>query len=89
MKESEVIEIFRRKFAEAERRMLDEFNRALFSGGTDSPPPTAEELRKWRREARIRRLLAPWYWLRWRIVGTWNVWAKGECGDCKNGDYDY
>jgi len=23
-------------------------------------------------------------WIKWRFIGTWNVWTKGECGSCES-----
>lgn len=52
--------------------------RDLYSGKFELRPLSEQELKEIRRRGRIRKLLAPWYWLRRRVVGTYEVWRYGD-----------
>lgn len=84
--DKELIEKIRKRVTEAEDRMLRHFNEALFSGSME--PLTDEERRALKRQRRIKKLLAPYYWLRSRLSMTWSVWRYGSCLECERSE-DY
>lgn len=85
MSEQEIRDVLSKRFEEAEKRLMNSMNEILFASG----PPikfTPEQEKAWERHKRIQKLLLPYYWLRSRIMGTWNVWRHGSCLDCERDD---
>ena len=83
MKDSEFTELVAVKMQEAHERMMRNMTEMLFSGDVtpgDYTPPSKWQLLKWKLRA-IR------YGMKARILGTWNLWIKGECGFCEHEDW--
>lgn len=84
MDEEDVVAIMSRRIAEAEKRMIDNFNEALFSGGVDSnyiyiPPTRWQKLR-----TTLRRI---YYFFNCRIIGIYEVLRYGETQRIREDDY--
>lgn len=87
MDDDELAAAISNKIAAAERRMMNNFNEALFNGSIE--PLTPEELKKYERDRRIQKLIAPYWWIRRRVVGVWNVLIYGESDPERGYDDDY
>lgn len=87
MGETELREVLKLKIEDARRRMLRNLNSALSSDlriGRKLSEEEVEELKKiYKRRLKIKKLLKPYTWLKWRVIGTWNLWTSGECGGCE------
>jgi hypothetical protein len=62
----------------AQARLMSNLNRELYSGDFEIKPLTEEQLKEFHKKERIRKLLAPWHWLKVRLVGTYEVWRYGD-----------
>lgn len=84
LEKDKLTEIINQRIVLAEKAMLENFYKDLYSG--DVTPLTPEQIEAYKKAQRIQKLLAPYYWLKIRIVGTWNIWKSGNCGACDYND---
>lgn len=78
-----LIDLVEQRIREAENKLREDVEAALYRGAKEYPPLTPEERRRRRLEEWKWRLVRPWFWVKQRIIGTWNVWRHGECGGCE------
>lgn len=76
----EVVKEILDRMRAAEITMMATMSRELF--GEELPAVTAEQGKEWERRARMRKLLTPYFWLKSRVLGVFNVLLHGECKQC-------
>lgn len=83
--ESEFTRLVKERVDIAQRRMAEELSKALFSGDVMPsdyvyiPPTRIERLVRFFRDVKNG--------IRYRVIGTYNLWTKGECKYCEHDDY--
>lgn len=73
---------------QAEERFYNNLSSDLFSRDYNYKEPTEAEKRSLRRWKLKQKILASWYFIKYRVIGIWNVLLHGECGLCQH-DKDY
>ena len=82
MNEEDLIKILNRRFEIAEEAMIRQISISLYDSAGDPGRVIPESLYE-----KIKgQFETVFYWIKWRLVGTWRIWTKGECGECER-DY--
>lgn len=77
---AETIKLLEDRVREAELHLMRQMSQELLGG--ESYALTPERERAWERKERIRKLLSPYFWIRSRVIGVFNVLIHGECKLC-------
>lgn len=73
---------------QAQEKLHNNICNDLFCGDYNYKEATEAEKKSLRRWKLRQKILAPWYFIKYRVIGIWNVLLYGDCGLCEY-DEDY